>query len=376
MTHTEILALSAIADNKRLVYATDKKRNYTIEAGLSGSTARGISQFDDNGVLNPVLSAADATGRKTLSAYGSGGPDPGVTRVTQNDLPASILWMLMDEDVTNDASWMGVPYTTNPDGNVEINVQLVDTADTVSDANVLGQVNGRPTIGDGVTTGGRNLGLTSDLLSMTLTADASNAFTGYSLNEWAARGVIDANWRKNNNTITALYIGQGVTSIGSSAFYQATSLAGALNIPTGVTSIGGYAFYRCTGFTGNLILPDSLITIGDFAFNQCTALTDEIIIPNNVTSIGSYAFAYSTGFTGDLTLPNSLTSIGSYAFRSCSGLTNINCYTTLTIINATSDALVDTSITTIHARASDGTWSAGGSQTVGGKTGITVTKDL
>jgi hypothetical protein len=53
MIHTEILTLSA-NDRKRMVYATDKKRNYTIEAGLSGSTARGVLQFNDNGVFSPI----------------------------------------------------------------------------------------------------------------------------------------------------------------------------------------------------------------------------------------------------------------------------------------------------------------------------------
>jgi hypothetical protein len=40
------------------------------------------------------------------------------------------------------------------------------------------------------------------------------------------------------------------------------------------------------------------------------------------------------------------------------------------------DAFANTSITEIHARASDGTWTAGAGQTIGGKSGITVIKDL
>jgi len=41
-----------------------------------------------------------------------------------------------------------------------------------------------------------------------------------------------------------------------------------------------------------------------------------------------------------------------------------------------SNSLSGTTVTNIHARTSDATWTAGAGQTIGGKTGITVTKNL
>ena len=97
---------------------------------------------------------------------------------------------------------------------------------------------------------------------------------------------------------------------------------------------------------------------------------------SSCTVIESYAFYFCSGLTGSLTIPDSVTSIESYAFASCSGLTNVDCYITKTIIDVTSDCFAGSGITTIHARSTDGTWTAGAGQTIGGKSGITVSKDL
>jgi hypothetical protein len=177
------------------------------------------------------------------------------------------------------------------------------------------------------------------------------------------------------NFTGSLTIPNSVTSIGVSAFYFCTGFTGSLTIPNSVTSIGGYAFSGCTGFTGPLTIPNSVTTIGSFAFYFCTGFTGPLTIPNSVTSIGSGAFQSCIGF-GSLIIPNSVTSIGNGAFGGCSGITNVQCYVTKTIIDAATNCFASTGITTINARASDGTWTAGAGQTIGGKSGITVIKDL
>jgi len=198
----------------------------------------------------------------------------------------------------------------------------------------------------------------------------------------------------------SLTIPNSVTSIGSNAFNSCTGFTGSLTIPNSVTTIGNYAFSYCTGFTGSLTIPNSVTSIADGAFASCLGFTGSLTIPNSVTSIGSYAFSYCSGFTGSLTIPNSVTSIGNYVFSNCygftgsltipnsvtsigssafyycSGLTTVDCYITKTIIDAATNCFVNTGITTLHAQSSDGTWSAGAGQTIGGKTGITVIKDL
>ncbi len=62
-------------------------------------------------------------------------------------------------------------------------------------------------------------------------------------------------------------------------------------VKEGVTSIGSYAFYECENVK-EVILPETLTTIGDGAFAKCQNL-EKINIPNSVTSIGKSNF--STG---------------------------------------------------------------------------------
>ena len=88
-------------------------------------------------------------------------------------------------------------------------------------------------------------------------------------------------------TDTAYAIPDSVTSIGSSAFYDCSSLT-SITIPNGVTSIGYYAFSRCDSLT-SITIPDSVTSIGYRAFYGCSSLTS-ITIPDSVTNIDSRAF--------------------------------------------------------------------------------------
>jgi len=93
----------------------------------------------------------DAAERKALT-----GGIVGATRIIQSDT-LGIIWNLVAEDATLDSSWIGQPYTTDPDGDIVINMELADMSGIVPDLNVLGQVNGRVTLGDGVTVGGNDI---------------------------------------------------------------------------------------------------------------------------------------------------------------------------------------------------------------------------
>jgi len=189
-------------------------------------------------------------------------------------------------------------------------------------------------------------------------------------------GDIPEDWKNGQTSLTGLVLGSSVTSIGSYAFYYCPGFTGSLTIPDSVTTIGSSAFFNCSSFTGSLTIGNSVTSIGSNAFNYCSGLTGSLTIPDSVTSIGDIAFYFCGGFTGSLTIPDSVTTIGSYAFYGCSNITNVQCHIAKTIIDAATNCFQGSGITTINARASDGTWTAGAGQTIGGKSGITVIKDL
>ena len=164
--------------------------------------------------------------------------------------------------------------------------------------------------------------LTWDLTNGVLTISGTGRMT-----DWVMYSSY-APWNSYRGNITSVIIGNGVTSIGSLAFYNCTGLT-SVAIPNSVTSIGYRAFYKCTGLT-SVTIPNSVTKIGDGAFWGCSGLTS-IEIPNSVTSIGGFAFEACYGLTS-VTIPNSVTSIGQYAFSNCTGLTSIEIPNSVTSI--------------------------------------------
>ncbi len=119
-----------------------------------------------------------------------------------------------------------------------------------------------------------------------------------------------APWYDYRQSITAVSLPEGLTSIGDWAFAFCSALT-AVTIPDSVTNIGNYAFYGCSSLTG-VTIPDSVTSIGGYAFRGCSTLT-AVTIPDSVTSIGNYAF-YGCSALTSVTLPASVIIISSYAF--------------------------------------------------------------
>lgn len=86
-------------------------------------------------------------------------------------------------------------------------------------------------------------------------------------------------WYNYRSSIKAAVIGEGVTSIGSSAFYYCRNLTKA-TIPSSVTSIGEYAFFGCSSLT-SMTIPESVQSIGYRAFSACSSLISIIVDANN-----------------------------------------------------------------------------------------------
>lgn len=159
----------------------------------------------------------------------------------------------------------------------------------------------------------------------------------------------------------------------------------AIVLGTSCTKIGSNSLasnrYNC-----QLVIPDSVTTIESGAFYFATNITGDLVIPDSVTWIGSIGlnFGDSGVFAGctygpNLTIGRNVKNIGQWDFAFNSNLTNVNCYIPKTVIDNSRDDevfLASNNIATIHARASDSTWTAGTNQTIGGVSGIEVIKDL
>lgn len=156
--------------------------------------------------------------------------------------------------------------------------------------------------------------------------------------------------------LTSITMGNGVTEIGGSAFKNCTNLtevyindlaawcgincAGDMSnplyyahhlylnkkevtdlvVPDGVTSIGTYAFYGCMSLT-SVTIDGAVTSIGKYAFAKCTEVTS-VTIDAPITSIGSYAFFECTGLTS-VTIGDGVTELGDGAFEKCSGMTTV-----------------------------------------------------
>ena len=222
-------------------------------------------------------------------------------------------------------------------------------------------------------------GTCGDNLTWILYADGELVISGAGEMEDYNYYSIYAPWKNYRSSIKKVTIKDGVTSIGSSAFYYCESLT-SITIPDSVTSIGSWTFYDCSSLTSitigagvtsigsyafsdcksltSITIPDSVTSIDNDVFSSCNSLTSievnngnqyyssdsfgvlynkdktkliqyprgnertTFVIPDSVTSIGVDAFEYCNSLTS-VTIPDSVTSIGSWTFSNCDSLTSI-----------------------------------------------------
>lgn len=163
--------------------------------------------------------------------------------------------------------------------------------------------------------GNLNWVLTSD---GTLKINGSGTMPDFDLNETDKR----PSWYDYRNQIYSVEIGEGVTSIGTNAFYSAESSYSSLIsviLPNTLIKIGNNAFYG-SNITG-ISIPANITHIGDDAFRNCDNLTS-VSIAEGIKVIGERAFKGCTSL-GYLDLPTTLTSLGGGAFADCSQLRQV-----------------------------------------------------
>ncbi len=161
-------------------------------------------------------------------------------------------------------------------------------------------------------------------------------------------------------------LGNNITSIGGSAFYDCDSLT-SVTIGNGVTSIGEYVFYSCDSLTsitvsennpnyssqdgilynkektefiyipgeisGEITIPDSVTKIDSSTFSGCDRLTSITVSENNPNYSSQDGILYNKEKTkfiyipekisGEITIPDNVTSIGGYTFAHCDSLTSV-----------------------------------------------------
>jgi len=144
------------------------------------------------------------------------------------------------------------------------------------------------------------------------------------------------------STLTSVTIPEGVTTIGSRAFYYCSVLT-SIAIPNSVTSIGSIAFYNCYALASVTMgsgvsevgesafyqtpwysnLPDGVVYIGKtlYAYKGNMPVNTQIEVTAGTVTILAYVFSDRTNLTS-VTIPSSVKTIGNYAFRNCYGLTS------------------------------------------------------
>ena len=138
--------------------------------------------------------------------------------------------------------------------------------------------------------------------------------------------ISQAPWWPYRDSIKSVVMEDGITSIGSCAFYQCQNLTSVV-IPDGVTSIGDYAF--CASSLAEIEIPDSVSSIGAHAFAGC--MFSSVTIPENVTAIAPHTFESCKNLT-EFPVHDGITSIGESAFRYCESLTEIALHPGITSI--------------------------------------------
>ena len=129
-----------------------------------------------------------------------------------------------------------------------------------------------------------------------------------------------------NELITSVIVGSGVTSIGNWAFYKCNQI-NTVTLPDTITGIGYGSFSMCSSME-SINLPDSISFISNNAFTHCYELTS-IDLPNSLAVIGESAFWNCYGLK-TMNIPESVTSIGEGAFSGCKNLESITLPSTLT----------------------------------------------
>ena len=134
--------------------------------------------------------------------------------------------------------------------------------------------------------------------------------------------------------LTSVTIGNGVTSIGISAFKDCSLIEVIWNAENCTKAGSPYNLIFRNNNLKTVTIGDNVKTIPSYAFYGCSGLKS-VTIGNSVTSIDYQAFYGCIGLTS-VTIGNGVTYIGDKAFYDCRGLSEIRFNGTISRWNAIS----------------------------------------
>lgn len=158
--------------------------------------------------------------------------------------------------------------------------------------------------------------LTWDLTDGTLTISGTGAMDDYS----SAYGKPVAPWFDSRESITSAVIEEGVTTIGSWAFWQCDQLS-SVSFPSTLTTIGEAAFIGAKALE-SVVIPNNVTDVGGNAFSNCFGLKS-VTINGQITEIKERTFQLCTSLSS-IVIPDGVTIIGRQAFSEDSVLTNVH----------------------------------------------------
>ena len=132
--------------------------------------------------------------------------------------------------------------------------------------------------------------------SLTWSLNSAGDLTVSGTGDMADFAATGAPWAEYRDQVKLVILGQGVTSIGSSAFQDCKNLE-TVSLPGSLTALGEAAFLRCGKLT-NITLPASLKSVGEDCFTGCEKL--ELL---DLTGVPDEIMELRTSLEGTVTLP-------------------------------------------------------------------------
>jgi len=152
-------------------------------------------------------------------------------------------------------------------------------------------------------------GVSWSLSNGVLVISGSGAMDDYFEDSWAP-------WYDYRSQITSVEVQQGVTSIGTVAFFDMVSLK-AVVLADSVERIGANAFQDCVELS-SIKMSSSLKRIENSAFKKCMSLSS-VVLPDGLEAIEDEAF-YRCESLMSVRIPYSVYSLGDAVFGYCSSL--------------------------------------------------------